>query len=119
MLNERNPAVIKMLENQGWVLECLGPLELSHPELECFASRYAAQIVIEDLIRTTASAVLEKKVEDWHHQYPENVSLHKFIGLSIGEYQDWMKSSFLKESRMEQLIKEYNAAPKDFVDFLG
>jgi hypothetical protein len=39
----------KMIEADGWIIECKSPLEISHTESNSFASGYAAEIVIDSI----------------------------------------------------------------------
>jgi len=40
---------IILLEDNGWVVECESPFEISHSETESFAKGYAAQLVLDSL----------------------------------------------------------------------
>lgn len=40
---------IKLLENNGWTIECKSPFEIRHEESESFATGYAADIVLDSL----------------------------------------------------------------------
>lgn len=39
----------RMLEADGWNIDCLSPFELSHSETESFAKNYAAEIVVDNI----------------------------------------------------------------------
>jgi hypothetical protein len=40
----------KILENEGWIVECESPLEISHEESNSISTGMAAELVIESII---------------------------------------------------------------------
>ena len=44
-----NPEDIKLLEDEGWIVECQSPFELYHKETNSRATGYAAEIVLSSL----------------------------------------------------------------------
>ena len=44
-----NEEDIKILESDGWVVECESPFEIRHEETNSFASGYAAEIILQAL----------------------------------------------------------------------
>jgi len=39
----------RMLEADGWIVECYSPFEISHAESESFAKNYAAELVVSNI----------------------------------------------------------------------
>ena len=50
----------KILEKLGWVVECESPYEIRHEESNSFATGWAAEIVIDDLIENWKDYVDEE-----------------------------------------------------------
>lgn len=107
----------KILTLMGWKIECYGPLEISHPERESFASRYAAELVIESLVKEVVDVVLMVKRDKWLKKPLGTV--HDALGLSEQEYLDWANFYVLTdESKIQAQLNEFISNPDLYQDEL-
>ena len=92
-----NPEDEKLLEENGWFVECESPFEIRYKDGGAFASGLAAQIVLDDLKHERDNAFSE---QDMHDCFMAGVNrgvtiaaiiTHRDIGEEFPTYQQYMK----------------------------
>lgn len=58
-----NEEIEKLLEEEGWIVECVHPFEIRHEESGAFASLRAAYMVVESLKQEVKDEVSENLLE--------------------------------------------------------
>ena len=77
----------KALEEAGWTMTCESPLEIEHSDGSA-ASGQAADIVIDYVV----SEHMDDLIDEWHEGDGEK-PLHEFLGMTISEYEQWLRAT--------------------------
>jgi hypothetical protein len=80
------------LEAEGWVVECESPLEIRNDELDSFATRYAAEWLIDSII----------------NENPDTLRINKLQSLTKGYGGGWIlrESNFARGMRLHETTHE-------------
>lgn len=116
-MNIHDKKLEQILTLLGWQIDCYGPLEISCPEREAFACRYAAEVVIDSLMKEVVDVVLMVKRDKWLKK-PSGL-IHEALGLTESEYLNWANFKVLEdENKFQAQLDEFISNPKDYQDEL-
>lgn len=116
-MNIHDEKMEKILNLLGWKIECYGPFEISNPEMEAFACRYAADLVVESLLKEVVDVVLMVKRDKWLKKPLGQV--HDALGLSEQEYLTWANFKVLdNEAKVQKQLDDFIDCPQDYLDEL-
>ena len=59
---------IKLLEDEGWIVECQSPFEIYHEETNSRATGYAAEIVLASMKNFIVDKCFLTKAAKWAHK---------------------------------------------------
>jgi len=94
---------MKLLEDNGWVVECESPFEICYKDGGAFASGHAAQIVLDDLQHEKDNAFSEQDMHDCFNAGVNrgitiaSIITKRDLGEEFPSYQEYMKKFEKKE----------------------
>ena len=99
---EMNEEDIKLLEENGWQVECESPFEIRYEDGGAFASGFAAQIVLDELKHEKDNGFSEQDMKDCF-----GAGINRGLGIAVAMTR--RNTSFLEEHPpYSEYMKKYN-----------